>query len=94
VSLHVEVAATVRSYLHDGFSLPAGEWTTEECVGSRSTRDAIEEAPRALLAETLSRCDLVKFARDLPAAKEREALLDTAESFVRRTAPTPNSGEG
>ena len=87
-AFHIAAAAVVRDYLRERFSLPAREWTTEQCVAA----PAIGAEPKVSLADALSRCDLVKFARRLPTSDERGALLDAAARFVRETAP--GSGEG
>lgn len=71
---HVEASGIVRDYVGERFAVHADVMTTEELI-ERS----------APLARVLPPCDLVKFARHLATAAERERLLDAAEAYVRET---------
>ena len=78
------VTSAVRFYMEARFGVAAPRRTTEEFL-----HNALEQARaplaehRALLADLLSRNDLVKFARAPLAIPEMEAMLASAIRFVR-----------
>jgi hypothetical protein len=73
-AFYVEASQVVRDYVGERFAVHATVMTTEELVGV--------SAP---LTRVLPPCDLVKFARHVATASERERLLDAAETYVRET---------
>jgi hypothetical protein len=79
---HAETASILREYAAERFGVAAAFRTTDELVRA----DAIPAASRPRLAAALSRCDLVKFAKDEPPAAARASLLDEAAAFVMETA--------
>ncbi|MHC4224580.1 MAG: hypothetical protein ACYSX0_19335 [Planctomycetota bacterium] len=76
-SYYLEASGLMREYIAERFQLATAEKTTEEILAALS--------PGASRPEVLRECDLVKFARERPAARERTGMLDRAESFVRET---------
>jgi hypothetical protein len=83
---YVETSALVRAYLEARFAVPAAEMTTEELLRAEPMERTL--APyRGLLGDLFGRCDLVKFARQVPAEPERQQVLQAAERFVRATRP-------
>ena len=50
-----------------------------------------EEVIREILADFLTHCDLVKFARHRPGAADRERQLEAAAELVRVTGTTDGS---
>jgi hypothetical protein len=80
VAWHDEAARVLRDYLADRFGMPRTERTTEEYLDLLSA-----EAPTGKLRDALRPCDIVKFARRVTTAAEREALLDSATAFVRES---------
>ena len=86
-STYILVSSCLRRYVEDRFGLRAPEITTEEFLDAVRDDPALERSDRGLLGEFLAECDLVKFARHVPAALEAEAATTTAEAFVRETAP-------
>ncbi len=80
----VESAALLRDYLHERFAAPATFLTTEELADAPSLHP-LAAAHHELLAELLTGCDQVKFARRESPHGERAALLDRAERFVLET---------
>ena len=62
------VSEVVRTYLEERFGLHAPDRTTEEFLGELATSVALESRHKALLADFLTGCDLVKFARHQPGA--------------------------
>jgi len=81
------VSDIVRSYIERGFDMTATQRTTEEFL-----RDLLElpDSPlarhRALLAEFLEQCDLVKFGDISLTLQNMESLHQSACDFVRATA--------
>ena len=86
VEHYTTLAAIVRTYVEQRFALRAPEMTTEEFLGA-SARDArLAGAHRSLLGQVLRECDLVKFARHVPAVVDGERALAAASRFVAETA--------
>jgi len=82
-----EVANTVRSYLEARFQLHAPERTTEEFLQELPACPALNPRQAELLADFLTRGDLVKFARDEPSEAELRGLWQTAHRLVVETSP-------
>jgi hypothetical protein len=83
----VAVSDVVRGYVEAGFGIVATHRTTEEFL-----RDLLESSNtslarhRALLAEFLQQCDLVKFAGMSLTVESMESLHHSARVFVLETA--------
>lgn len=93
------LSAILRHYIEQRFGIKAPEQTTEEflaMVWHRSPEGdsvtAFDPAHRLLLREFLSHCDLVKFARHLPARSEAEESVERCRRFVRETEPMASEG--
>ena len=90
----VAVSDIVRSYIERGFDLTATHRTTEEFL-----RDLLElpDSPlaryRALLAEFLEQCDLVKFGDMSLTLQNMESLHRSACDFVRATTTPEESAQ-
>jgi hypothetical protein len=90
----IAVSDIVRSYIERGFDLTATHRTTEEFL-----RDLLElpDSPlarhRALLAEFLEQCDLVKFGDMSLTLRNMESLHHSACDFVLATAPPEQSAQ-
>jgi hypothetical protein len=90
----IAVSDIVRSYIERGFDLTATHRTTEEFL-----RDLLElpDSPlaryRALLAEFLEQCDLVKFGDMSLTLQNMESLHHSACDFVRATATPEESAQ-
>lgn len=76
----------VRTYLEQRFGLRAPEMTTEEFLQAATRGGRLERAHRQLLADFLSECDLVKFARHVPSLEQCDRALAAAQRFVDDTA--------
>jgi hypothetical protein len=74
---YLEASGLMRRYITERFHLATAEKTSQEILAALS--------PSASLRKVLRECDLVKFARERPAALERRAMLDRAESYVLET---------
>lgn len=82
-----EISAALRIYIEERFSLRAPERTTEEFLLDLQNTALLSREQKELLADFLTRCDLVKFARFEPAEEDLLALQESALKFVDETAP-------
>jgi hypothetical protein len=82
----------LRHYIEQRFGLRAPERTTEEFLVELqgiTSGPMATTANRLLLRDFLSRCDLVKFAKETPGRIEAEGAVEVCRSFVRETEPEP-----
>ncbi|MFZ9855775.1 MAG: hypothetical protein ACO3I0_11720 [Limisphaerales bacterium] len=86
----VEVSEAARNYLEGRFGLRAPERTTEEFLAELTGSVALDGRHKELLADFLTRCDLVKFARAVVDRSELQALHQAAVRLVEETVPSPN----
>jgi BatD DUF11 like domain len=92
---YFQLSDILRDYLGARFGFLALEMTTEELMDELDRR-----SPRGLVmgevAGWLGGCDLVKFAKVLPAESEARGALETAIRIVESTRPRPEPqvGEG
>ena len=93
-AFYVGVSQVLRVYLEERFGLRAPERTTEEFLRDLERGDGLARRHRAELERFLSQCDMVKFARLLPAADEHERTFALAEGFVESTRSDRRQGEG
>lgn len=84
---YVAVSNAVRQYIERQFRLRAAEQTTEEFLQDMTRSQRLRPTHKELLADFLTQCDLVKFARFRPGPKEMEAALAAATRFVDETVP-------
>lgn len=86
---HERISGILRRYIENRFGLKAPERTTEEFLTelsrSRSTAGALLGSHKAVLADFLSQCDLVKFARYEPDRAASEKTVDICREFVEKT---------
>jgi hypothetical protein len=87
----IAVSETVRVYLEERFELRAPERTTEEFLAELQTSPVLDAAQKLGLADFLSRCDMVKFAKYEPSREELMGLHAAAVRLVEETAPQPES---
>lgn len=85
----IAVSDTIRVYLEERFDLRAPERTTEEFLQELQSSTLLADRQKAVLAEFLGRCDLVKFARYEPPEAELRDLYDSAVRLVTETEPQP-----
>ena len=85
----VAVSDTIRSYLEERFSFRAPERTTEEFLLELKSTSLVTPEQKESLADFLSRCDLVKFARHVPGQPELQQIYDSAVLLVDGTEPPP-----
>lgn len=88
LSYHAELAEIVKRYAGRRFEVPYLERTTAEILGD--LRGApLPAGPRVDLRAVLDACDLVKFARVVPAEDEARRALGMAERLVEQTRLAP-----
>ena len=84
-AFYVAISDTVRHYIEQQFRLRAAEQTTEEFLQEMTQSQRLQPPHKELLADFLTQCDLVKFARFRPGSKEMETALAAATRFVDET---------
>jgi hypothetical protein len=82
------VSEITRTYLEDRFGLRAPEQTTEEFLAELPRSAVLDARHKDVLADFLTRCDLVKFARFEPTRDELMELHNAALNLVGETTPT------
>lgn len=90
LGFHVELAWVLKRYLGRRYDRDLLESTTDEV--RRILQGPLKAAPnvarcREDVQRVLSACDLVKFARDLPAREDSLRLLEAVEGILARTTP-------
>ena len=93
-AFYVAVSDAIRQYIERQFRLRAAERTTEEFLQDMTRSQRLRPTHKELLADFLTQCDLVKFARFRPGPKETEAVLAAATRFVDETVPHELSLKG
>lgn len=87
------ISGILREYIGDRFGLRAPEQTTEEFMAAlRQDGSAFSKQQRGLLEDFLRHCDMVKFARHRPAAKEIQSTFDACKHFIVETTPAATPG--
>lgn len=86
---HMRISDILRHYIENRFGLKAPERTTEEFLVdlslARSPGHALLGKHKAILADFLTQCDLVKFARHEPTRAESEKTVVICREFVEKT---------
>jgi hypothetical protein len=83
------VSGVLRTYLEERFGVNAPDRTTEEFLAELRRGGPLDAGQQALLADFLTGCDIVKFARHAPTEAELKALHQAAWRLVRETEPAP-----
>ncbi|MEW6291527.1 MAG: DUF4381 family protein [Thermodesulfobacteriota bacterium] len=73
----------LRRYIEARFGLKAAEQTTEEFLDSLRHSPLFTGEQQELLRDFLGRCDLIKFARLIPARQEVVAAIELCRDFIR-----------
>ncbi len=81
------VSDTLRTYLEERFNYRAPERTTEEFLYELQSTSHLTLDQKASLADFLSQCDLVKFAKYEPTETELRNLHGAAMRLVNETEP-------
>lgn len=80
-----EASLILRRYIEDRFGLHAPERTTEEFLSEARTSALLMEDDVRVLEKFLSRCDMIKFAAEVPTEREAAGVADVICEFVERT---------
>ena len=79
------ISNIVRHYLEQGFAYKAPEMTTEEFLAHARETSYLTSVHKELLKDFLVACDMVKFAKYVPAPEEGAQVYDAAHQFVVQT---------
>jgi hypothetical protein len=79
----IRVSDVLRQFVVEEFNVPMTRQTSVEFLSSISSAPNFKENDRALLADFLTRCDLIKFARYEATTTDSQLLLDEARRFVK-----------
>jgi hypothetical protein len=86
---HLRISDILRHYIENRFGLQAPERTTEEFLlelsRTGSSENSLVGSHKALLADFLTQCDLVKFARHKPTMAECEKTVVICREFIGKT---------
>jgi hypothetical protein len=82
---YIQISGIIRHYLENRFNLRATEMTTEEFLIHVRDYSQLADGHKTLLKDFLLACDLVKFAKYLPAEQEIDAVFDSAKNFIEQT---------
>jgi hypothetical protein len=83
---YIELSDVVREYLEKRYTIQALEQTSEEIFASLRNMEIASE-DRNLLRQLLVLADMVKFAKEKPAANENEKSMENAVTFIKDTQP-------
>lgn len=89
---YYRISAIVRGYIERRYAVNAPEMTTEEFLSATAGDFRFATGPAGVLQDFMTACDLVKYARQRPAAGEWNDLLRTAVQFVEQTREQPQDG--
>jgi Domain of unknown function (DUF4381) len=85
----IRVSNILRRYVVEQFDLPMTRQTSVEFLNAIASAPNFGDDEKALLADFLNRCDLIKFARYEAATEDSSLLLDEARQFVKGGALVP-----
>jgi hypothetical protein len=80
---YARLSLILRHYIEARFGLKAAEQTTEEFLDSLRNSPLFTGEQKELLRSFLGRCDLIKFARIIPARQEVDAGIELCRDFIR-----------
>jgi Domain of unknown function (DUF4381) len=79
----IRVSDILRRYVMEQFDLPMTRQTSVEFLNAIGSAASFDDEEKALLADFLNRCDLIKFARYQATPSDSRLLLDEARQFVK-----------
>ena len=79
----IRVSDILRRYVMEQFDLPMTRQTSVEFLNAIGSAASFGDEEKALLADFLNRCDLIKFARYDATPSDSRLLLDEARQFVK-----------
>lgn len=87
--LYFDISYILREYLENSLYIKTLEMTTSEIISVRDEL-AIDDSLFISFINVLTRSDMIKFARQVPAPEECRADLDSARQFVMDTVSVWN----
>lgn len=82
---YYRISAIVRGYIERRFHIHAPEMTTEEFFITVKEDPRFNQKQSEELLGFLDACDLVKYARQIPAQSEADMILSAAKRFIETT---------
>ena len=79
------ISDILRHYIEHRFNLKAPERTTEEFLTELSSADILPQSDQQRLAEFLTHCDLVKFAKHTPTSEQIQTTFNLVKDFIETT---------
>jgi hypothetical protein len=79
----IRVSDILRRYVTEQYHLPVTRQTSVEFLAALAKASPFSEDEKALLADFLNRCDLIKFARYEATMEDSRLLLEEATRFVK-----------
>jgi hypothetical protein len=80
-----QISDILRHYIEHRFNLHAPERTTEEFLAELPATNVLSKADQERLAEFLTHCDLVKFAKYSPSNEQIQKTFDLVKNFIETT---------
>ena len=80
-----QISDILRHYIEHRFNLHAPERTTEEFLAELPTTKVLSGTDQERLAELLTHCDLVKFAKYSPTTEQIQKTFDLVKDFIETT---------
>ncbi|MBF0484196.1 MAG: hypothetical protein HQL25_05760 [Candidatus Omnitrophica bacterium] len=84
-SFYSELSDILRQYIEERFLISAPEMTTEEFLSAPSTKAALADKQRKDLADFLTHCDMVKFAKFQSDVAQAETSLKLVRQLIVET---------
>jgi len=82
---HSELTDIIRTYIEQGFRIPAMESTTHEIIGQLGERSDFSKPLIQKVEHILRIADMVKFAKAIPVPQENENALNSGIEFINET---------
>jgi len=81
---HIELSDILRRYIAGRYFIPAPEMTTRQLIGSLAPACTVDSQMQRV-EDVLSQCDMVKFAKHVPAGPRCVAAFDETWTFIEET---------
>ncbi len=95
---HLKISDILRHYIENRFGFKAPERTTEEFLTelsmARPEKNSLLGSHKTLLADFLTHCDLVKFAKHEPTITESEKTVAICREFIEKTTEKGSRVQG
>jgi len=82
---HSELTDILRTYIEEGFGIPAMESTTFEIIEKLKQVNDFTEPVIEKVKQILQLADMVKFAKRIPLPQDNENALNSGIEFIRET---------